>query len=92
MSESKGTSAGSAKVTLDEIKAASEVLYSSADIVKTPLIPHVQTWFPSLSQDMDLYLKLENSQTTGKTYHVRQSLYWLMADLDILHISVLFVE
>ena len=51
--------------TLDDIRKAREVLYSSPDIVKTPLLCHVQNWFPSLPQSMDLYLKMENAQTTG---------------------------
>lgn len=56
---------GSDIVTLDDIKKAREILNSSPDIVNTPLLCHVQNWFPFLPQDMDLYIKMENAQTTG---------------------------
>ena len=52
--------------TLDDIKKARDVLYSSPDIVRTPLLCHVQNLFPSLPQDMDLHIKMENAQTTGR--------------------------
>ena len=57
---------GSDIVTLDDIKKAREILNSSPDIVNTPLLCHVQNWFPFLPQDMDLYIKMENAQTTGE--------------------------
>lgn len=53
-------------VTLDGIKKACDVLYKNPDIIQTPLLCHVQNMFPKIDQDVDLYLKLENMQTTGK--------------------------
>ena len=53
------------KVTLEDIQKACEVLYASPDIVQTPTLSHVQKMFPGL-ENVDLYLKLENTQTTGK--------------------------
>lgn len=54
------------QVSLDDIKAACDILYRNPDIIQTPLLCHVQGMFPALDQDVDLYLKLENMQTTGK--------------------------
>ena len=64
----KNTEDNGTVTSLDDIKKARDVLYSSPDIVKTPLLCHVQNWFPSLPQDMDLYLKMENAQTTGRIW------------------------
>jgi hypothetical protein len=57
-------------VSLDGIKKACDVLYSNPDIIQTPLLCHVQNMFPKIDQDVDLYLKLENMQTTGKIVKV----------------------
>lgn len=54
------------QVTLDEIKKAREVIDRSPDVVRTPLLRHAQSMFPTLDQSIDLYLKLENMQTTGR--------------------------
>lgn len=53
------------EVSLNGIKAACDILYRNPDIIQTPLLCHVQGMFPVLDQDIDLYLKLENMQTTG---------------------------
>ena len=47
-------------VTLEQIKQAAEVVSSSPDVVRTPLLSHVQAMWPSLDQKMQLFLKLEN--------------------------------
>ncbi|KAL4226887.1 hypothetical protein ACF0H5_014865 [Mactra antiquata] len=53
------------KVSLDDINKACSVLYKDPDVIQTPLLCNVQGMFPMLDQDIDLYLKLENMQTTG---------------------------
>ena len=73
-------------VTLDGIKKACDVLYKNPDIIQTPLLCHVQNMFPKIDQDVDLYLKLENMQTTGKNVffnNVYNYVYWSMTAVYI---------
>lgn len=53
-------------ISLDDIQRACDILYRNPELIQTPLLSHVQRMFPSLDQDMDLYLKLENMQTIGE--------------------------
>ena len=53
------------KITSDDIKKACDVVNKSPDVVRTPLLQHVQPMFPALDQSVDLYMKLESMQTTG---------------------------
>lgn len=75
------------QLTLEEIKKACDVLYKSPDIVKTPLLQHVQALFPVLDQSMDLYLKLENMQTTG-TKSLSKFVYLKLNNLQVLNYSI----
>ncbi|WAR25500.1 FSDH-like protein [Mya arenaria] len=52
-------------LTLADITSAAEVLKESPDVVRTPLLRQVQGMWPTIDQTTDLYLKLENMQTTG---------------------------
>lgn len=53
-------------ITLREIEDARKNLEESdLGVIKTPLLKHVTGMFPQLPQSVDLYLKLENTQTTG---------------------------
>ena len=53
-------------VTLAEIKAAQKVLSESPlNVHRTPLLKHVTGMYPEVDPSVDLYLKLENMQTTG---------------------------
>lgn len=54
-------------ITLREIEGARKNLAeSNLGVIKTPLLKHVTGMFPQLPKSVDLYLKLENTQTTGK--------------------------
>ncbi|KAL3852758.1 hypothetical protein ACJMK2_016375 [Sinanodonta woodiana] len=53
------------EITLEHIQKATEGIYSSPDIIQTPLACHFQDRFPALDKSFDLYLKLENMQSTG---------------------------
>lgn len=53
-------------VTLEDIKEARKnVEESGLGVVRTPLLKHVTQMFPEIPSSVDLYLKLENMQTTG---------------------------
>ena len=53
-------------VTLEEIQEARKNLEeSNLGVIKTPMLKHVTKMFPQLPASIDLYLKLENTQTTG---------------------------
>lgn len=53
-------------ITFEEIKEARQnVAESRLGVVRTPLLKHVTQMFPQIPQSVDLYLKLENMQTTG---------------------------
>ncbi|XP_076114713.1 L-threonine ammonia-lyase-like isoform X1 [Mytilus galloprovincialis] len=53
-------------ITLREIEGARKNLAESdLGVIKTPLLKHVTGMFPQLPKSVDLYLKLENTQTTG---------------------------
>jgi hypothetical protein len=53
-------------ITLEEIQEAKRnVENSDLGVIKTPLLKHVTGMFPQLPSSVDLYLKLENTQTTG---------------------------
>lgn len=53
-------------ITLEEIQEARRnVENSDLGLIKTPLLKHVAGMFPQLPSSVDLYLKLENTQTTG---------------------------
>ena len=53
-------------ITLTEInEARRNVENSDLGVIKTPLLKHVSGMFPQLQSSIDLYLKLENTQTTG---------------------------
>ena len=60
-------------VTLEQVLDGYDFIKSCPDVVRTPLISHVQDLFketiretgPDLS-NVDLFMKMENMQTTGK--------------------------
>lgn len=64
------------KLSLEDVNKACSVLYNNPDIIQTPLLCHVQGMFPMIDQDVDLYLKLENMQTTGKYTYTLTCLFY----------------
>ncbi|KAH9510116.1 hypothetical protein Btru_043507 [Bulinus truncatus] len=62
-------------VTLEQIQEANTFLKTQREIIRTPTLLHVQSLFPVLNRDsassdcadsdIDLYVKLENMQSTG---------------------------
>jgi len=56
-------------VTLDQIHKAHSFLRDSAEVVRTPVLSHMQDLFTDNSgntfKDIDIYMKMENMQTTG---------------------------
>ncbi|KAK3104194.1 hypothetical protein FSP39_025172 [Pinctada imbricata] len=53
-------------ITMEEIKAAQSVLSQSPlKVHRTPLMKQVTPIYPQIDPSVDLYLKLENMQTTG---------------------------